>query len=62
MRRRYVYLSFLLVIAVAFPVWDASAAGLEDGLILYLTFEEEDPVDHSLEPADVSSKGAGGGD
>ncbi len=61
MREVCYYLSLLIIFAtaMAIPAPGAMAADLEDGLILYLMFENEDPVDNSPDPADVSvAKGA----
>jgi hypothetical protein len=59
MRKGLTYFLLLLVFAAfVFPLWNAVAAGLEDGLVLHLTFEEKDPVDHSRNPTDVSVKGS----
>ncbi|MFC1717689.1 LamG domain-containing protein [Candidatus Poribacteria bacterium] len=47
------------VLVLLLSAWGAMAADLEDGLILHLAFEKEDPVDLSPDPADVSvAKGA----
>lgn len=55
MKERCCYLSLLIavVMAIAFSAWNATAAGPE-GLVLYLSFDEKDPVVHSPNPADVS--------
>ncbi len=60
---RVKHLCFLLLTifaaSITLPVWDAMAADLEDGLILHLAFEAEDPVDLSPDPADAAvAKGA----
>lgn len=46
-------LSIILAMAFVFPTWNA-VASLE-GLVFYLSFEEQgNPIDHSPDPADVS--------
>ncbi|MFC1714207.1 LamG domain-containing protein [Candidatus Poribacteria bacterium] len=57
MSKRRFYISLLMVVVIALPIWKAMAAEPE-GLVLYLSFEEQDPVDHSTNPANVSIRGA----
>jgi len=56
MRKMRCYFSLLsmLAMAIALPAWNTMAAGLEDGLILHVTFDEKDPVDSSPDPAEIS--------
>ncbi|MFC1714204.1 LamG domain-containing protein [Candidatus Poribacteria bacterium] len=58
MKYRSYYLPLLMATAIVttFLAWDA-AAELTDGLVLYLSFEERDPIDHSPDPAQVSVEG-----
>lgn len=58
MKKKYCFLSLIIMaIAIAFTVWNAIARELE-GLVLFLPFEESGtPVDHSLNPSEISLKG-----
>ena len=57
MRKSY-FLSLLMVTAIvmAISALDAPAADIP-GLVLYLSFDEKDPVDHSANPADITVHG-----
>jgi hypothetical protein len=56
-RRYHVYLMIIVFMAIILlPCY--TMAAVPEGLILYLSFEEEgDPVDHSANPAEVSING-----
>lgn len=42
------------VIVIVFSPWNLVSADLRDGLVLHVTFEEEEPVDSSPDPTEVS--------
>ncbi len=56
MKKTCFSLSLLMAMAIAFPAWNAIAEDVE-GLVLYLPFEEAEPIDHSPDPAEVSIRG-----
>ena len=52
MKKRYYFPLLLTAIAIALPLRGASAGDIP-GLVLYLSFDEQKPVDHSADPAEV---------
>ena len=42
------------VIVIVFSPWNLVSADLRDGLVLHVTFEEEEPVDSSPDPTEIS--------
>lgn len=52
MKKRHYILLLLTAMAIALPLRGAVAADIP-GLVLYLSFEEQEPVDHSANPAEI---------